>query len=160
MEDDAWSNGSGRRVNSSFPALPMPKEEMKQNDSRITTVTAAASSKTLSCLRVHFIFRGRQGRWCSVDQCVFSTAMSVLPQTQTSLGQLSFLTQSFYWHVCVLLLSGRYFLIVFSVCIPSSSSLLSRLFCFAFFLRLVFLYGPRRQILKLTTSLLPQFLLC
>lgn len=107
-----------------------------------------------------FSVEGRQGRWCSVDQCVFSTAMSVLPQTQTSLGQLSFLTQSFYWHVCVLLLSGRYFLIVFPVCIPSSSSLVSRLFCFAFFLRLVFLYGPRRQILKLTTSLLPQFLLC
>lgn len=79
-----------------------------------------------------FSVEGRQGRWCPVDQCVFSTAVFMLSQTLTSLGWLSFLTQTFYWHVYVLLLSGRYFLVVFPVCVPSSSSLVSRLFCFVF----------------------------
>lgn len=80
--------------------------------------------------------------------------MSVISQTQTSLGQLSFLTQSFYWHVYVLLLSGRYFLVVFPVWVPSSSLLVSRLVCFVFFffLRLVFLYGPRKRVPELTLN--------
>lgn len=109
---------------------------------------------------------GRQGRWCSVDQCVLSTAMSVLPQTPTSLGQLSFLTQSFYWHVYVLLLSGRYFLVVFPVCVPSSSSVVSRLFCFVLFCfsKTSLSIWPQETSpqadLKLTTSLLPQFFWC
>lgn len=40
----------------------MSEEEMERNGSRITTVTAAASWKTLSRLKVHFILGGRQTR--------------------------------------------------------------------------------------------------
>lgn len=111
-----------------------------------------------------FSVEGRQSKWCSVDQCVFSTAMSVLSQTQTFLGQLSFLTQSFYWHVYVLLLSDRYFLVVFPVCVPLSSSLVSRLFFFFLFPKTGLSIWPQETSpqadLKLTTNLLPQFLWC
>lgn len=99
-----------------------------------------------------FSVEGRQGRWCSVDQCVFSTAVSVL--SQTSLGHLSFLTQSFDWHVHVLLLSGSYFLadtfLYAFLHLPRWYLGFFVLFCF--FLRLVFLYDPRRQVLKLMTA--------